>query len=75
MEFPMKYEVWREGYHIQGGDAPTGATKVGEVEANSFREACDKLLLGDSFAYDRVTLTDWGCQLFDNEADARKRFG
>jgi len=66
------WEVWAEGYNcgLDKGDA----TFIGKVEASSFREACIKLLKGQS-TFDEVSLTDWGCQLFDNETDARKRFG
>lgn len=68
----MLYQVWMEGARIQGGSFT--AHKVGEIEASSFQEACDKLCDKHS-TYDRVNLINWGCGLYDNETDARKNFG
>jgi len=67
-----KYEVWAEGYKITGDSS--GALLHGTAVAASFKEACDKVLK-DSSTYNPETLTDWGCRLFDNEADARVSFG
>lgn len=68
----MKYEVWREGFRITG--CWSNASLVGECEANSFAEACEKLL-GRSSTFNRERLSDWGCKLYDNEKDARQSFG
>lgn len=71
----MKYQVWMEGFHAQGGD-PAQASLVGEVEADSFQEACDKLCNANyAGIYDSKQLSVWGCQLYDNEAAARKFMG
>ena len=66
------YDVWMEGYSATGDYAP--AHHVGRVAADSFKEACIKLLNADS-SFDEERLNSWGCKLFDNEADARAGFG
>lgn len=73
----MLYEIWSEGWY-QGDEGESQANFHGKVEASSFEEACVKLAesdpkFGDYF--NREAMTHWGCQLFDNEADARKRYG
>ena len=67
-----------EGFNATGQSQD--AQKLGEIEANDFYEACEKLVGKDldkkadgSFRYDYPSI--WACQLFDNEADARKNFG
>lgn len=75
----MKYEIWIEGFLIQGMEGvPARAEKLAEIEAPSFKEACDRYFrmpLVNDENYDPEKLTDWGCRLFDNEADARRSFG
>jgi len=68
----QKWEVWSEGYRAtcEAG----GAMHHGTVEAQTFREACDKIF-GDDELYDRIQLTYWGCRLFDNLESAMKSFG
>ena len=68
----MLYEVWSEGYSCTGQQA--GAKFHGEVDAPSFKKACNKLF-GDNSYYDKKNMDYWGCQLFDNENDARRSFG
>ena len=60
------------GFAIQGCSAP--ASCLGTFEAESFEEAC-KIACKDDPNYDPVRNTSWGCKLYDNERDARKRFG
>lgn len=68
----MMFEVWVEGYAATGNNA--AARKIGDVEADNFRDACEKLCgQGQVPAYNGVSI--WGCRLFDNEADARREFG
>jgi hypothetical protein len=83
----MKYKIWIEGWSATGGSSD--ASFIGEVEAESFREACLTVRYHDKFHYvpargqllskqktfNAEGLTDWGCRLFDNEEDARKSFG
>jgi len=67
-----EYEVWSEGYAVTGG--ASGAQFHGRVKAESWREACDKLLGGEA-DYDRDRMTLWGCKLFSDEGEAREGFG
>lgn len=72
----MIYKIWTEGFHVNEGKS--GASFVASVEANSFREACNKYAdqnPGWKNLYDSERLTLWGCNLFDNEVDAKKSFG
>lgn len=69
-------QIWAEGYRASGDSS--GATYMGTEFASSLKEACDMLAKRDQgFAkyYDSKRLTHWGCELFDNEADARRHFG
>lgn len=73
----MVYDIWMEGFHIQGG-GPTPASFVGQSEGETFKDAViawyeKNPLRKHSFNPDN--LTDWGCRLFDNETDARRNFG
>ena len=73
-----KWEIWMEGYMVSGMEGVPGeAQKIGEVEAATFQEACDRInsLRGWQGRYDRDRLTVWGCSLYDNEAAARRSFG
>ncbi len=66
------YSVWMEGYSATGDYAP--AHCVGHTNAESFRDACVKLLKDDT-SFNEERLTVWGCRLFTNEAEARESFG
>lgn len=74
-----KYEVWVEGYCCQGNEDP--ATYRGEVEADSFNDACIKILGNkldkdkDGYIEHNGRYSVWGCRCYDNEIDARKSFG
>ena len=71
-----KYEIWSKGFRVTG--CLGGTKKHGEIEADSFKEACDKLVKDDKDFerfYDSEMLTFWGCSLFCNEEDARRTFG
>jgi hypothetical protein len=68
-----KWDIWAEGYSATGDRSGASLVKA-EVEAPTFMEACDTVL-GNDPLYSREALTHWGCRLFDNEQDARKRFG
>ncbi len=65
----MIWSVWSEGYVATGNEAP--AQFHGNADAPTFAEAC-RQLLHDRSDFDSTRLTLWGCQLFDNETDARK---
>ena len=76
------YEVWSEGYAATGQYSP--ALYHGHIESESFDEACIKLIGIDgldkntdgSFRRgDSGNFTIWGCNLYDNEKDAKKHWG
>jgi hypothetical protein len=73
-----KYDVWAEGFLCTGMEGiPANAHYHGSIEAESFKEACDKLFTSDEDLkyYSPKNLSYWGCSLFDNKEDARKAFG
>lgn len=67
-----EYDIWMEGFEVTGMYAP--ASFVGTIEANSFKEACQKVFNGNP-NYNSKYNSFWGCNLYDNESDARKSFG
>lgn len=67
-----KFEIWSEGFSATGQYSK--AQFYGVVEADTFKTACDLKFQGED-TYSPEDLTLWGCQLFDNENDARKSFG
>lgn len=71
----MKWQIWSEGYSVTGNEG--GAQLLGEVEAQTFPGACAIWAnsCSDPSLFNPGRLTYWGCRLFDNEADARERFG
>ena len=78
----MSREVWVEGFLLQEHEgAPSGAKKLGDVHAGeTFFQACERIFgaAGAERAFghfDPHHMTVWGLRLFDNEFDARKRYG
>ena len=83
----MKIEIWSEGYNTTG--IKSDAIFLFETEADSFDEAiaiyakhrletesdAERFPIEKRGGPDDWHWSIWGCQLFDNEADARKRFG
>lgn len=68
------FQIWCEGFSATGDRGP--ATYVGEADGHTFREACVAWYAAHPDPnFDRKTLTHWACRLFDNEADARARYG
>jgi hypothetical protein len=70
------YEIWSEGYRATGESS--GACFHSMSTGETFKEAVDAYAEKDEEFkkyYDRETMTYWGCNLFDNERDARKTFG
>jgi hypothetical protein len=71
-----KWQIWMEGYVMTGMSQE--AYLIGEEEAETFREACDKYFSKPSSShpggscYNSERLTVMGCRLYDNEADSRK---
>ena len=71
-EAEREWEVWSEGYRINGNSA--GAKLHGVAKGRTFAEAAQSLLSGSEY-FDAARLTYWGCHLYDNEGDARRHFG
>ena len=61
--------VWSRGFHVTGEQA--GPMYHGHCRATSLQDACDYLFMHHP-SYNKEDLTLYGCDLFDNEADARK---
>lgn len=78
-ETTKRWQIWCEGYLATGMEGiPAKAHLFGEVEAETFQEACDNFFTRsaeDKTLYHPSPPRYWGCGLFDNEADARKNFG
>jgi hypothetical protein len=78
----MITEIWSEGFCIQGNDTVRAFVIAEVYPSNSLDEACQYLYDLD-IANNGTSLFskrdgkwyNWGCQLFDNEKDARKLFG
>lgn len=69
-----RFNVWCEGYACTGERAR--AIFLGEIEANTFIQACEKAVEEKSlFSVRDGKPYYWGCQMFDNEKRARKTFG
>lgn len=84
-----EYEIWMEGYVIQGNDS--NATFIGKAKGETFKDACMNFEYPDNIFFNETVIvkkgdklkldahydepTIWGCRLFDNEKDARASFG
>ena len=70
------YKIWSEGFEKVG--IKSRATFWGTATGRSFREACiDLASRHPNFAqlFNPELMTWMECDLFDNEEDARKKFG
>jgi len=79
----QEFEIWMQGYSVTGNYST--ASFEGISHGKNFKEACINYYkvkntlsilcghVGDLFDKERITY--WGCQLYDNEKDARKIFG
>jgi hypothetical protein len=74
-----EHEIWIEGYAATGESGT--ACLVGKYMAESFDDAV-KLYMKDHpkiniewDRYGRGRHANWACEIFNNEADARKHFG
>lgn len=71
-----EFNIWMEGYQALGNNAT--ASYLGTYSGKDFRDACIKWASSNSERgqlYDRIRNTYWGCRLFDNEIDAKAKFG
>jgi hypothetical protein len=72
----VPYQIWSEGYIAT--DQHGNALYHGSQEADNFEDALNKFAAANpefNRYYNKRHKTFWGCCLFDNEKDARKRFG
>jgi hypothetical protein len=70
MDDSQSFEVWREGYSMNGATYP--AIKLGAVEAKDFAEACHKIC-GKLSVFESLPVPRmWGLHLFDNQIEASK---
>ena len=71
------FSLWMEGYAVTGNSSK--AEFLGNIEAESFGEACDKwastLTQPEYYRRTGECASYWGCRIYDNEDDARKFFG
>lgn len=70
------HEIWAEGFPKPDGHAK--AALYATVEADSFSEACNKLVESDEMFckhFDKRDHTFVGCKIFSSEEKARRRFG
>ena len=71
------YEIYMEGFATTGQSG--GAEFVASVQANCFKEACEKHYSDKGSAYyynyNKEHNTYWGCELFQTLHKAQRRFG
>jgi nicotinic acid phosphoribosyltransferase len=74
-----EYEIWAQGYSCTGSES--GAIQLDTISASSFEDAVWAWLERDPTRAlyfrqdDDGTMRYWGCELYDNEHDARTAFG
>jgi hypothetical protein len=69
---PRVFDVWVEGYATNGERST--AQLLGSVLADNWKDACQIVCDSCDLPLDD-DLKVWGCQLFENEQDARRNFG
>lgn len=71
-----EWDIWMEGFLATGQEGiPERARCLGTATGYTFLEACRKFMATYPEAgtyYNSRQNTYWACQLYDNEADARK---
>lgn len=75
-EGQQEFEIWSEGFAATGESGP--ARFHGTSIGIDFKDSCIKFSLANpKFLeyFDSSRMTYWGCELFDNEIEARKSFG
>ncbi len=66
------FQIWMEGYSATGTSST--AKFIATCEGKTFKEACASHFQNDKY-YSEEQNSYWGCQLFNNENDARMGFG
>jgi len=72
----LLWEIWSEGFRATGDSG--GATLHGKEYGTTFKKAVITFASNNpNFAeyFNKKEMSYWGCQLFDNESDARESFG
>lgn len=72
----QKIQIWSEGFSVTGQQS--GAILLWEGLAKDFEDAVSKYREANPTSEIRTADNGyyiWGCELFDNEQDARKSFG
>jgi len=67
------YDIWSEGYRATGEHGT--AHHHGCAEGKTFRAACINFFDSSNEYFNKDKLAYWGCRLFDNQADARDKYG
>lgn len=75
-----KYEIWMEGFRLNGEGEEAGANLLGEAEGDTFRDAVTRWLAENpiykiDFRIDNGSMSIWGCQLFPSREEAARTFG
>lgn len=77
-----KFEVWMTGYSCTGDHGT--ARLLGKINAENFNEAVEKCISQkdmksdyrkDYDEYGDLRHSYWGCRIYDNEQQAREKFG
>lgn len=69
-----KFDIWVEGYITNGSRG--GASFIGSIEADSFREAVlEWYRIHATNYFDPERLTHYGCRHFETEREASLSFG
>ena len=78
-----RFDIWCEGY-VATGQRATATCLAQNIEGYNFEDACIQWYCSLSkieqerqgqLRYYNGHMQIWGCNLYDNEADARKNFG
>lgn len=66
------YQIWQEGFQI--GKNIQKAEYLGDMEGKDFEQSCLKFFKNDP-NFNWKLLTFYGAKLWENETDARKKYG
>jgi len=70
------YQLWMEGFCLNGENENATASYIGTSEGVDFRDAVIRWYeKHPSSSFNEKYLSDWGCRIFPTEEEARKNFG